>query len=138
MRHLLVLLFVLPLYATDQPCGSTIFIAPMDGGLDGYIRARMVEQAIPIQIVMEKDKADFVMSGSAQQSQDHWYAATTDKNTGEVTIIDKNGTFVWSAAAGDRNIWWGRLAKHGPEKVAERIVDKLKSYKFQSCPAKKD
>jgi len=130
---LLLFLGMTSALANSQSCGSTIYVMPMEGGLDGYIRARMVKESIPVRIVVDKAKADFTMTGSAQQNQDHWYAATTDKNTGEVTIIDKDGNFVWSASAGDRNIWWGRLAKHGPEKVAERIVDKLKSYKFQPC-----
>ena len=75
---------------------------------------------------MTKENADLVMTGESQQYQDHWYTATRDKNTGTVTIIDKAGNFLWSASAGDRNIWWGNLAKHGPEKVASRIADKVK------------
>ena len=98
----------------------------MDNHLDGYLRARIVDQHVPLKIVMNKDAADLVMTGTAQEIQDHWYASTRDKNTGEITILDKNGNFLWGASAGDRNIWWGNLAKHGPEKVAERIVNKLK------------
>jgi hypothetical protein len=132
MRYLVVLLLAASATALD-PCGSTIFVATMDGGLDGYIRARMIEQSIPLTIVTDKSKADLIMTGSSQQLQDHWYAGAGDKDTGEITIADKNGNVVWSAAAGDRNIWWGRLAKHGPEKVAERIVAKLKTQRFLSC-----
>ena len=107
-------------------CSSKIYISPMENGLDGYIRARLVDQHVPLKIVMEKENADLIMIGTSQKYQDHWYAATQDRSSGVITITDKGGNFVWSGSAGDRNPF-GNLAKHGPEKVAERIVDKLKA-----------
>jgi hypothetical protein len=109
-------------------CGSKIYIAPMENGLDAYIRAKFVEQHIPLKIVMAQDGADLVMTGMSKQEQVPWHdiRASRDKNTGAITISDKDGNFAWGGSAGDRNIWWGNLAKHGPEKVSERIVEKLK------------
>ena len=97
----------------------------MENGLDAYIRSRIVEQRLPLIIVLTKDSADLVMTGASQQLAEHWYTGARDKNTGAITITDKAGNFIWSGSAGDRNIWWGNLAKHGPEKVAQRIVQKL-------------
>lgn len=115
-------------------CGSKIYISPMESELDNYIRAKFVEQHVPLTIVMDKQVADLIMTGGIKQYPDHWYdGGVKDKSTGAINITDKAGNFVWGAAAGDRNIWWGNLAKHGPEKVATRIVDKLKKAIAQPC-----
>jgi hypothetical protein len=115
-------------------CGAKIFIASMPDDLDGYIRAQFVKQHLPLTIVMDKSAADFVMTGANKEIQSYWYnSGVSDKNSGDITIIDNHGNFVWAATAGDRNIWWGSLAKHGPEKVAERIVDKLKKSIAHPC-----
>ncbi len=114
-------------------CGSTIYIAPMDGDLDTYIRANFVEQHVPLKVVTDKDNADLIMTGTSTHEQEHWYTPGADKNTGAVTISDKSGSFLWGSAAGDRNMLLGNWAKHGPEKIASRIVDKLRKTALQHC-----
>lgn len=118
-------------------CGAKIYIASMPDDLDGYIRAQFLKQHVPLAIVMDKGATEFVMTGGNKELQSHWYnSGTADHNTGDVTITDTHGNFVWAAMAGDRNMWWGNLAKHGPEKVAQRIVDQLKkSITPASCQA---
>lgn len=139
LRILLVLAIFLSAGAAAQTspslnCGAKIFIASMPDDLDGYIRAEFVKQHVPLTIVMDKGVANFVMTGANKEVQSHWYhGGVSDRNSGDITIIDTHGNFVWAATAGDRNIWWGNLAKHGPEKVAGRIVDKLKKFLAQPC-----
>jgi hypothetical protein len=139
MAALILLMLITAVSALPQinvplHCGSKIYISPMENELDGYIRAKFVELHVPLVIVMDKQVADLIMTGGSKQFADHWYdGGVKDKNTGTIAITDKAGNFVWGGAAGDRNIWWGNLAKHGPEKVATRIVDKLKKAIAQPC-----
>jgi len=138
LSSLLVLALLFPAGAVAQApplnCGAKIFIASMPDDLDGYIRAEFIKQKVPLTIVMDKTAAAFIMTGANKEVPSHWYqGGVSDLNTGDITILDAHGNFVWAATAGDRNIWWGDLAKHGPEKVAGRIVDKLKKSIPQPC-----
>ena len=107
-------------------CGETLFIAPMQQGLDGYIRAQLVNKRFPLMVTTVEQKADLIMSGDSQTFKSHWYnSGTANKMTGNVTIADRSGKVIWAGSAGDRSFWWGNMAKHGPEKVAKRIVERL-------------
>jgi hypothetical protein len=120
--------------AAELKCGQVLYIAPMPNGLDGYIQAALVKEHFPLALTTDKTKADLVMTGGSNQGESHWYnAGAANTFTGNVTIADNSGRIVWSGSAGDRNIWWGNLAKHGPEKAAERIVGKLKSIAPHAC-----
>ncbi len=116
-------------------CGQTLYVAPMPDGLDGYIRSALVKRHFPLQLVTDKKKADLTMTGESNPMKSHWYnGGVTNTFIGNITITDRSGKVVWAGAAGDRNIWWGNLAKHGPEKAAERIVGKLVKAAPKSCP----
>jgi len=115
-------------------CGQTLYIETMENGLDGYLRAQLIKIHFQLPITTDKEKADLLMTGASTRLQDHWYnSGVADHSVGNISIIDRKGTVVWSGSAGDRNIWWGSLAKHGPEKVAERIVSKLAKVAPQAC-----
>ncbi|HET9177050.1 MAG TPA: DUF4136 domain-containing protein [Terriglobia bacterium] len=132
MKYLLLaaIFWTAPASALAQPspisCGQTLYIAPMQQGLDGYIRAQLVNNGFPLTVTTVEQKADLIMSGDSQTFKSHWYnSSTANKMTGNVTITDRSGKVVWAGSAGDRSLWWGNMAKHGPEKVAKRIVERL-------------
>jgi hypothetical protein len=132
MKHLWLVIAFLTMSASAFPqqpaisCGQTLYIAPMQEGLDGYIRAQLIKEHFPLAVTTVEGKADLIMSGDSHTFKSHWYnSGTANKMTGNVTITDHSGKVVWAGSAGDRSLWWGNMAKHGPEKVAKRIVDRL-------------
>jgi hypothetical protein len=116
------------------PHDSAVFIAPMEGGLDGFIAAELLKQKVPVKIVTEEALATFVMSGISIKADDHWYNVIwggKDKNEGNVRLLNvKDKTMVWAGEAGDRSLWWGNLKRGGQRKVADRIVRKMKKDLF--------
>jgi len=44
--------------------GAKIFIAPMEGNLHPFIAAEIVKKKLPVVVVTEKKKAEYILAGS--------------------------------------------------------------------------
>ena len=53
--------------------GAKVFIAPMDGNLDGFIAAEMVKRKLPLVVVTTEGEADYVLSGASIKADSAWY-----------------------------------------------------------------
>ena len=141
MKRLLVILAVTLLLlaanaAAQSPArpikaGAKIFIEEMVEDLDGYIRAEIVKQKVPLEIVINREDGDYIMKGSATEEEARkWHEGLVlekDRTSGNVFIIERDGDkMIWAAEAGDRSWFWGRLKRGGHRKVAERLVTSLK------------
>jgi hypothetical protein len=61
-----------PVAAVKIPSGSRIYIAPMNGGYENYVTAAILKKKIPVQIVMDRDKADYEIRGSTDSERAGW------------------------------------------------------------------
>ena len=77
MRRVLLLLamlgatFSLSVSGQDSnaiPSGSKVFIAPMNG-FETYLKAAITEKKVPVEIVDQKEQADFEISGASQSQK---------------------------------------------------------------------
>jgi hypothetical protein len=114
------------------PAGSKVYLAKMEGELDGFVSAQILKKKLPVTLVTDEAVADFIMTGGAVKGIHKWYdtvitGGERDRNQGNVKIVSvKEKTVIWAGEAGDRSFWWGALKKGGTRKVAERIVNKMK------------
>ena len=117
------------------PAGSKVFIAPMEGNLNGFIAPEIIKKKIPLVIVTEEKDADFILTGASIKADDKWYHTVfggKDKNEGNVQLISvKDKQMVWAGEAGDRSMLWGGLKRGGQRKVADRIAKQMKKDLFQ-------
>ncbi|HVB29149.1 MAG TPA: hypothetical protein VNG91_04990 [Terriglobia bacterium] len=125
--------------STGLPCHGRLFVSPMSGNLDTYVTAQALKQHLPFTLTNEKGKADLIMTGTSRHKKSHRYRTLAgnseigNQNTGAITIANKQGDILWTAAGEDRYIMWGAWAKEGPQQVANRIVKKLKKAVQRSC-----
>jgi hypothetical protein len=114
------------------PAGSKIYIAQMEGGLDGFIAPELLKKHIPVVVVTQESDAEHILSGGSLKADDHWYNTVfggKDKN--EVRLLNiKDRTMVWAGEAGDRSLWWANLKQGGQRKVADRIARRMKKDLF--------
>ena len=125
-----------PVAAPDQggriPAGATVYIEEMANDLDGFIRAELVKQKVPLKIVLSPDQAELVITGSATEERSRkwhegWLTAEQDRTTGNIMVVDKaTNTMLWAGEAGDRSVWLGPWVRGGQRKVASRLVKSLK------------
>jgi hypothetical protein len=117
------------------PAGSKVFIAPMDGNLNGFIAPEIVKKKLPLVVVMDEKDADFILTGASIKADDKWYNTVfggKDKNEGNVQLVSvKERQMIWAGEAGDRSLWWGGLRRGGQRKVADRIVSRMRDELFR-------
>jgi len=153
MRHCLLAVLALVALAFTQAAaqnksgipslaGKKIFIAPMRGDLHPFIAAEIVRKKLPVVVVTEKNKADYILAGGFRKSDGKWYHTAfgvTDKNEGNIQLINaRNKTLVWAGGAGDRSLILGGWSRGGQRKVADRVVNKMKKDLFSHRRTKAD
>ena len=108
------------------PNGATIFIEPNEG-FEQYLRAAFQEKEVPLTIVLDKDKAEFVMITTIKRGdKPGWSEAIFlgKRNANEdasVTIIEASTTAVRFAYSVHK---WN--ARNGQQSTAESIAKNLK------------
>lgn len=122
-------------YKGRVPNGARVFIAPMEGGLDGFIAAELLKQKIPVVVVIDESLADFIIGGVSLKADSHWYDAAfgtgKDKNEGNIRILNvKNKQMIWAGEAGDRSLLIPFYRRGGERKIADRIVKSMKKDLF--------
>jgi len=83
-------------------------------GFEDYVAAAIHAKQVPLVVVTDKDKADFVISGSASSSEIQHHTRATIK------VVDRKGTVVF-AYAFDQD-----YAMHGKQTAAEACAKNLK------------
>jgi hypothetical protein len=124
------------------PDGSRIFVSEMEGDLDKHISSQLTKKKLPVTLVTSEQDADYIITGASLKGDNKWYHTVfgtgKDKNEGSIQVLStKDRTMIWAGEAGDRSLWWGRLAKGGKGKVASRLVDKMKKDLFWKLPKQK-
>jgi hypothetical protein len=64
----LALCLCLPAFAQESnaiPSGSKVYIAPM-GGFETFLKEALVKKKVPLEVLEQKDQADFVITGTAE------------------------------------------------------------------------
>ncbi len=127
---LVMMLFVtLPLVRSQEaktiPPGAKVFIAPMDG-FETYLSAAMTKKQVPLQVVEEKDKADFEITGHSDSQKAStakkvimWDWHSTEEATINVTNT-KTGVVVFAYEVHKQS------SAHGKQSSAEACAKHLK------------
>lgn len=118
------------------PDGSKIYISPMEGKLEGFIAAELMKKKLPVTVVLDEKDADYIIAGASLKGEDKWFHSMfntgRDKTEANIQVISvKDRAVVWAGEAGDRSLWWGNMKRGGQRRVADRLIDKLKSDLFR-------
>ena len=110
---------------------SKVFIEKMEGDLDGFIRAEIFKQKVPMEVVLSPEGADYILTGNLviQKRAWHegWLSPEKDHNIASVMIVDaKEKKMLWASEAGDRSLFWGALKPGSEQRTAARLVKNLK------------
>ena len=111
--------------AKTIPPGARVFIAPMDG-FETYLKAAMTKKQVPLQIVEERDKADFEITGHSNSQKAStakkvimWDWHSTEEATINVTNL-KTGVVVFAYEVHKQS------SAHGKQSSAEACAKHLK------------
>lgn len=131
MRPICVLAGVLLLnasaFAADSriAAGSKIFV-DADKGFDGYLTAALQKKKVPLIIVSDKDRADYVLEGAALHEDKNWaskiFLGHRDTSEATIKLVNAKTTdVVYAYAVHKKN------SVRGNQSTAEACAKHLKS-----------
>jgi hypothetical protein len=129
---LLLLLMLAPVSGLAQdvakaiPAGSKVFINPMNDGFEKDLGAAFEAKQVPLEVVTEKEKADFEISGTSESKKagaakilimGSWHS----REQASITVTNlKTGEAVWAYSVNKGN------SAHGKRSTAEACAKHLK------------
>ncbi len=108
------------------PAGSKVFINPMNDGFEKSLAEALKAKNVPVEIVTEKDKADFEITGASESKKagaakilitGSWHS----REQASITVTNlKSGEAVWAYAVNKSD------SAHGKRSTAEACAKHLK------------
>lgn len=104
--------------------GAKIFIEPMDG-FETYLSGAMLKKQVPVMIVDDKSKADFIVTGSSRVDKAGWaktiFVSPNPHATASIAVKDaRTGTLVFAYNVDKAN------SVRGDQSTAEACAKHLK------------
>ena len=110
------------------PKGATVYVAPMNG-FETYLISALDKKEVPVTVVADQSKADFIITGNADSQKAGWAKtlATGSSQSSEEASINvtnkKSGSMVFAYNVNKGNSFHGKqssaeaCAKHLKEKI---------------------
>ena len=94
--------------------GSKVFISPMEGGFENFIAAGFQKKQVPLVIVIDRDKADYEISGISGTEKAGWakmmfLGSQQSNEEASIKVIDlKTSSVVFAYSVHKTNSYKGR------------------------------
>ena len=136
---ILLLLMLAPVSGLAQdaakaiPAGSKVFINPMKDGFEKDLGAAFEAKKVPLEVVTEKEKADFEISGTSESKKAGAakiliMGSIHSSEQASITITNlKTGEAVWAYSVNKSNSAHGKRST--AEACAKHLKDKVESKK---------
>jgi len=108
------------------PKGSKVFIAPITGGYDSFLKDAMASKKVPVEVVANRDQADYEITGTAESQKagaakiiimGNWHS----REEASITLSNlKSGEVVWAYSVHEEG------STHGKRSSAESCAKHLK------------
>lgn len=133
----LVLLAVVSASAQDAakaiPAGAKVFINPMNDGFETHLAEALKTKKVPVEIVTEKDQADFEITGTSESKKagvgkilirGSWHSS----EQASITVTNlKSGEAVWAYSVNKSDSARGKRST--AEACAKHLKEKIESKK---------
>jgi hypothetical protein len=109
--------------------GSRVYVAPMDGGFDTFLVAAIVKKKVPMTVVMDRNKADYEITGIAESERAGWakmlfMGSEQSRELASVKIVEiKSGEVVYGYAVHKGNSYRGKQS--AAEACAKHLKDRI-------------
>jgi len=102
---------------------ATVYIEPLDG-LDIRLRAALLAKHVPVNVVADRDKADFVIAGTWHEGDPSWekvlgYRGHTDDSAAAELVEVSSSHVIYAYAVNKKSTW------HGEQTVADAFAKHL-------------
>jgi hypothetical protein len=108
------------------PKGAKVFVAPIAGGYDNYLKDAIAKKKVPVEIVASRDQADYEITGTAESEKastakkvilGNWHS----REEASITVSNiKSAEVVWAYSVHEE------ASTHGQRSSAEACAKHLK------------
>ena len=108
------------------PKGAKVFVAPIEGGYDTYLKDAIAKKKVPVEIVANRDQADFEITGTSESQKastakkvilGNWHS----REEASITVSNvKSSEVVWAYSVHEE------ASTHGKRSSAEACAKHLK------------
>ena len=108
------------------PKGAKVFVAPIEGGYDTYLKDAIAKKKVPVEIVASRDQADYEITGAAESQKastakkvilGNWHS----REEASITVSNvKSSEVVWAYSVHKE------ASAHGQRSSAEACAKHLK------------
>lgn len=99
--------------------GSTVYIEPANG-FENFITSAMIDYGVSLVVVVDKDKADYIMRSSSQQTQQAGWTSSYTYVSAAFSLIDSRTSQIVFAGSTTKN--------YSPQAAAESCVGQIAKY----------
>jgi hypothetical protein len=108
------------------PKGAKVFVAPIEGGYDAYLKDAFAKKKVPVEIVANRDQADYEITGTSESQKastakkvilGNWHS----REEASITVSNiKSSEVVWAYSVHEE------ASTHGQRSSAEACAKHLK------------
>jgi hypothetical protein len=108
------------------PKGAKVFVAPIEGGYDTYLKDAIAKKKVPVEIVTNRDQADYEIRGTSESQKastakkvilGNWHS----REEASITVSNiKSAEVVWAYSVHEE------ASTHGKRSSAEACAKHLK------------
>jgi len=108
------------------PKGAKVFVAPIEGGYDVYLKEAIAKKKVPVEVVASRDQADYEITGTAESQKastakkvilGNWHS----REEASITVSNiKSAEVVWAYSVHEE------ASTHGQRSSAEACAKHLK------------
>ena len=108
------------------PKGAKVFVAPIAGGYDNYLKDAIAKKKVPVEIVASRDQADYEITGTSESQKastakkvilGNWHS----REEASITVSNiKSAEVVWAYSVHEEG------SAHGQRSSAESCAKHLK------------
>jgi hypothetical protein len=108
------------------PKGAKVFVAPIEGGYDTYLKDAIAKKKVPVEVVASRDQADYEITGTSESQKastakkvilGNWHS----REEASITLSDiKSAEVVWAYSVHEE------ASTHGKKSSAEACAKHLK------------
>jgi len=113
------------------PSGARIYVAPMPNGFETYVVAGIEKKKVPVVVVMDRDKAEYELSGVSDSDKAGWakmlfMGSQQTNEAASIKIVNlKTGNVVFAYSVNKTNSYKGKQS--AGESVAKHIYEKIEN-----------
>jgi hypothetical protein len=108
------------------PKGAKVFVAPIEGGFDTYLKDAIAKKKVPVEIVSSRDQADYEITGTSESQKastakkvilGNWHS----REEASISVSNvKSSEVVWAYSVHEE------ASTHGKKSSAESCAKHLK------------